>query len=139
MKTTLQLAAQICGALLCFCCHGTDQNKMAYLYKGFDTNGILVVKGILNLSIGNSNRVQGNWNLQVVKLRPTRKLGPQIGSGKLAGEIHDSKISLNLNPGWFDNNVRLNGQVTATNISGEWGYYGFAGKIVGGKFEAAKK
>lgn len=139
MKMTLQLAVQICGLLFCLCCFGADQIKASYLYKGFDTNGNLVVEGVLNFSVSATNRVQGDWKLNEVKPIKVRKLGPQIGSGKLEGQIRESKISLELNPGWDDNNVILNGQVTSTNMFGLWGYYGFPGKIVGGKFEAVKK
>ena len=139
MKTTLQLAIQISGFFLCLCCFGADQKETRYLYKGFDTNGNLVVEGVLYLSVGTSNRVQGDWKLHEVKPNSLKQLGPQIGSGKLVGEIKQGKINLDLNPGWFDNNVILDGQITTTNIFGTWGYYGFAGRMVGGKFDAAKK
>ena len=139
MKSTLLYVVQVCGLLLCVCCFGADQIKTAYRYKGFDTNGTLVVEGVLNLNINNTNRVEGDWKLHEVKPQNIKSLGSQIGSGKLAGQINKSKINLDLNPGWADNNVLLSGEVTTTNISGTWGYYGFAGEIVGGKFEAVKK
>ena len=139
MKYALRLVVEICGLFLCVCCFAADQTQTTYLYKGFDTNGTLVVEGILNLGINTTNRVQGDWNLHEVKPNKMKPLGPQLGSGKLVGQTNGDKIDLNLNPGWADNNVLLDGQVTTTNIFGTWGYHGFAGKIVGGKFEAAKK
>jgi hypothetical protein len=139
MKTAFQLAIQISGLFLCLGCFGADQKETRYLYKGFDTNGNLVVEGVLNLSVGATNRVQGDWKLQEIKPNKLKKLGPQIGSGKLDGQIRQDKINLDLNPGWADNNVILNGQITTTNIFGTWGYFGFAGKMVGGKFEAVMK
>ena len=139
MKSALLHVAQVCGLLLCVCCFGADQIKTTYRYKGFDTNGTLVVEGVLSLSINNTNRVEGDWKLHEVKPENTKNLGSQIGSGKLAGQINESKINLDLNPGQADDNVLLSGEVTTTNISGTWGYYGYAGKIVGGKFEAVKK
>jgi hypothetical protein len=139
MKYALSLVVKICGLFLCVCCFAADQTPTTYLYKGFDTNGTLIIQGVLNLSINATNRVQGDWKLDEIQPVKGRKLGPQIGSGKLAGQITESKINLDLNPGWGDNNVLLTGQVTTTNIFGTWGYYGFAGKIIGGKFEAVKK
>jgi hypothetical protein len=139
MKTTLQFAVQISGLFLCLCCFGADQKETCYLYKGFDTNGNLVVEGVLNLTVGATNRVQGDWRLQEVKPSKLKKLGPQTGSGKVEGEIKQDRINLDLNPGWADNNIILNGRVTTTNILGTWGYYGFAGELAGGKFEAVKK
>jgi hypothetical protein len=139
MKYTLGLVVKIYGLFLCVYCFAADQTQTTYLYKGFDTNGTLVVEGVLNFKHTNTNRVEGDWKLHEVKPKKIKTLGPQLGSGKLVGQMDESKIDLNLNPGWFDNNVRLNGRVTATNLSGEWGYYGFAGKMIGGKFEAVKK
>ena len=139
MKHTFYLALQTCGFFLCLNCFGADQIKTTYLYKGFDTNGNQVVEGVLNLSINATNRVQGDWNLHEVNTNKLKRLGPQTGSGKLIGQIIEGKINLDLNPGWADNNVILDGLITSTNIMGTWGYYGFAGKLRGGKFEAAKK
>jgi hypothetical protein len=139
MKSARLHVVQVCSLLLCVCCFGADQIKTTYHYKGFDTNGALVVEGVLSLSINNTNRVEGEWKLHEVKPEKIKNLGNQIGSGKLAGQINESKINLDLNPGWADNNVLLNGEVTTTNIFGTWGFYGFAGEIVGGKFEAVKK
>ena len=139
MKTMLQLAVQISGLFLCLCSFGADQKEMRCLYKGCDTNGNLVVEGILILRVGSANRVRGDWKLHEVKPNNLKKLGPQIGSGKLVAETEQDKINLDLNPGLADNNVIFSGQITTTNIFGTWGYYGFAGQMVGGKFYAAKK
>jgi hypothetical protein len=127
-------------SVLLFCSDwlAAEPIETAYLYKGFDTNGVLAIEGVLNLGI-NTNQVKGTWELKQVAKSEDKKLGPQIGSGKLTGEIKQGKIDLNLNPEWADNNVMLSGVATSTNISGTWGYYGFAGRMTGGKFEAVKK
>src|SRR6266446_5465686 len=104
MKTTFRCTVQICGLLFCLCCFGADQIKTSYLYKGFDTNGALVVEGVLSFKHTTTNRVEGDWKLHEVKPNKIKKLGPQLGSGKLVGQTDESKIDLDLNPGWFDKN-----------------------------------
>jgi hypothetical protein len=106
---------------------------------GLDANGNVVVEGIPKLSLGATNRVQGDWELQEVKPSKLKTFGPQTGSGELRGEIKQDRINLDLNPGRADNNVILSGQVTTPNIFGTWGYYRFAGELASGKFEAVKK
>src|SRR4051794_39271239 len=127
-------------AVLLFCSDGltAEPIETTYLYKGFDKNGVLVIEGVLNLEI-NTNQVKGTWELKQVAKNEVKKLGQQIGSGKLTGEIEKNTINLNLNPNWQDNNVLLSGVMTKTNISGTWGHYGFVGATARGKFEAVKK
>ena len=136
MKIIIQFLFVVAFSV-CICSYGADQT--AYSYKGFDTNEVLVITGVLNLQINQTNKVSGNWSFHTAGLRVSDKIRRTTGSGKLAGAINGKKIFLNLNPGWSDNNVTLNGDVTITNISGTWGHYGYAGLMVGGKFEAMKK
>jgi hypothetical protein len=134
----IRLVILMSGLMLCCSWLAAEPIETTYLYKGFDSNGVLAVEGVLNLGIS-TNHVNGNWKLERVKRSEVKNLGPQIGSGKLTGDIAAGKINLNLNPGWADNNVMLSGTLAKTNISGKWGYYGFAGQMAGGKFEAVKQ
>lgn len=136
MKTKIQ-SLYLIIFFVCICNLGAEQ--AVYLYKGFDTNGVLVIKGILNLTISETNKISGDWHLQTTSSKTSDEIRNTTDSGKLGGTINDNKIYLNLNPGWSDNNVMLNGNVTTTNISGTWGHYGYAGLTIGGKFEAVKK
>jgi len=136
MKTVIQFVFLVAFSA-CICNCGAEQTT--YLYKGFDTNGALVINGVLNLQVNETNKVSGDWDFQVASSRVNHKIRQATGSGKLVGTVTGRKISLDLNPGVSDNNVMLDGDMTTTNISGTWGHYGFAGLMVGGKFEAAKK
>jgi hypothetical protein len=122
--------------LACLACHGADQ--ITYSYRGFDTNGALVIKGNLNLQISANSNVSGDWNFQAADSSVSDKIRRTAGSGKLVGTLTEKKLDLNLNPEMADNNVMLHGTLTTTNISGTWGHYGCAGLMVGGKFEAVK-
>jgi hypothetical protein len=137
MKRTL--LPVILGIVSSVCALAADQVATNYLYKGFDTNGTLLVEGNLTFNLVATNEVRGRWNLRAVIPDVSKTLGPQTGSGAFNGHIDGININLNLNPDWADNNVILDGRITATNISGAWGFYGFAGQISGGKFEAVKK
>ena len=108
-----------------------------YLYSGFDAMGNLVVTGRLALTSIAESRLQGAWRLSRACC-PTYPLGPQEGGGKIGGIFSDSTqvISLNLNPESVDNNIRLRGTATATNITGFWFYEGFGRQQEGGDFEA---
>jgi hypothetical protein len=137
MKSLTLAGAVAVGALCGLSCSVEGQVSSKYSYKGFDTNGTLIVEGTLKLSVNTSNRIQGDWSLHKIKDVP--KLGPQTGSGKLEGRIEQGRVTLDFNPGWADNNVMLNGQISRTNITGTWGYYGFGGQLNGRRFEAVKQ
>jgi hypothetical protein len=116
-----------------------------YSYKGFDTNGTLLVTGVITLRVDDANKVTGDWKLQVLDKTKSKQLGQQDGSGKIGGKLNGGRIFLNLNPdpGDFGDNVYLDGTITTANIfkiNGTWGHYGYyAGKIIEGNFEMARK
>ena len=136
MKTIVPFLL-VAAFLAAVCSYGAEPT--AYAYKGFDGKGAKVVEGVLNLQLNDTNTVSGDWDFHTVDSRVSDKIRKTTGSGKLVGTVKGKNISLDLNPGWADNNVILNGDITTTNISGTWGHYGFAGLMVGGKFEAVKK
>lgn len=84
-----------------------------------------------------STAIAGTWAFQGVS--SVDRVGPQVGSGTLAGELTGSKLSIDLNPGWRDNNVILIGSAQGEKIVGTWSWITFAGPTSNGTFEAVKK
>ena len=85
-----------------------------------------------------SIEVKGRWDFKLTG--EEENLGPQIGQGDFGG-ITDIRgtMSLNLNPGWVDNNVILNGNTFLPyRFDGMWSYVGFPGIINWGRFEATQ-
>ena len=106
-----------------------------YSYKAYNSKGDLVVEGTLKLTVTKEGDVSGTWTL--AKKGQSDNVGPQVGSGSLSGKRDGSSISINLNPGWADNNVFLNGKIEGTAITGTWSWSTFAGPTSEGRFEAA--
>jgi hypothetical protein len=107
-----------------------------YQYIGYDKNRVKIVEGKLSITSVESGKIKGEWQLR--KIGNPENIGPQIGSGKLEGEIDQDKIRINLNPNMADNNVNLTGKFDGNNFSGTWSFDGFAGGINRGSFEAKR-
>lgn len=116
-----------------------------YLYQAFDSTGTLIVKGWIEIKINESvppddeNNyfpIDGKWYLD--KIGDPENIGMQVGEGSLIGTIEQDDIRVNLNPGWADNNVFLNGKINGNEITGHWYYSTFVGAINGGAFKATK-
>ncbi len=107
-----------------------------YAYAGFDSTGVKIVAGLLEIKIENNNRVTGNWKFD--KIGNPENIGPQTGSGNLSGSLQDSILSLNLNPNYVDNNVLLNAIYDAHTMNGDWMWIGFSGPINHGTFKAVR-
>ena len=122
--------------LLTFCDKGTirPQENGAYFYTAYDSLGTKIVSGILWLQFSSSGSISGSWYLQ--KTDDNDNIGPQTGRGKLLGSKRDSKIWINLNPDWADNNVHLWGKAEDGAISGDWIFSTFIGATNRGTFTA---
>ncbi|MBF8294515.1 MAG: hypothetical protein HW389_1060 [Bacteroidetes bacterium] len=107
-----------------------------YNYQGFDAKGLLVVAGTMSLTATDTTSVRGTWAFEGISL--IDKIGPQVGSGRLVGNIQQTTISINLNPGWVDNNVLLLGTIESHRITGRWTWVTFAGPTTEGRFEAVR-
>ncbi len=122
---------------------GADDLSRTYDYRGFDAKTNLLVEGTITLLLNPSNRVSGNWTLQVFDKEKLKKIGKQDGVGQISGFVQKERIFLNLNPGVFGDNVYLDGRVSKLNlfkIKGTWGHYGwFVGKMDEGKFEMTRQ
>jgi hypothetical protein len=108
----------------------------SYSYSGYNSKGTLVVVGSMTLAVTDSQIVIGTWALECIA--PGEQLGPQTGSGTLRGSIQESRVALNLNPGWVDNNVFLSGTFNKDRFSGTWMWSTFVGSTAEGRFEAIK-
>ncbi len=108
----------------------------AYSYTAFDSAGVKVVTGWLDLDFVDEENIEGKWELTPVG-NPSN-IGPQIGDGNLIGSIKENIIQINLNPNWRDNNVVLFGDYSAEKFNGDWQWITFGGPTNGGTFEAVR-
>jgi hypothetical protein len=130
------------GFLVCLAVSGAAEISRTYDYKGFDTNGNLLVTGVITVMVEDSVQVKGDWKLQILDRSRLKELGPQDGSGKILGLLTGDRIFLNLSPDEYENNIFLDGRVRKSNvfkITGKWGYYGFVGKLNEGSFEMVRR
>ena len=113
----------------------TNSSSKTYKYTGYDSTGNKIISGYLWIDSVDSTVVKGRWDFKQVSNE--ENLGPQTGQGNFEG-IKDlqGNMSLNLNPGWIDNNVFLIGSFHNLHYNGDWNYVGFPGVINSGSFEA---
>ena len=106
-----------------------------YSYIAYDGKEQPVVRGWFTLNF-DSTAVSGKWKFEAIG-NPD-KIGPQVGSDSLYGQLIGDQITIGLNPGFADNNVSLNGTVKAESIEGMWEWVSFIGPTSSGRFEAEK-
>ena len=141
-KRALSLGLLLGGLWFCRAVAGAEEILRIYDYKGFDTNGVLQVSGVITLRLDDTVKIKGDWKLQVLNRDKLKEAGPQDGSGKISGQFKEDTIFLNLNPDQVQDNIYLDGKVTDakySEIKGKWGYYAFVGKVTGGNFEMVRK
>jgi hypothetical protein len=112
------------------------ETQLVYAYSGFNREGIRIVRGELTVFVGQAGRVTGRWHLRA--LVDTGRIGPQHGSGALAGGLNNGTLTLNLNPRSVDNNVILTGRFDRMSYAGRWEWIGFPGVINHGTFRAVR-
>ncbi len=105
-----------------------------YRYTGYDSLGAAIITGTLGFRSVDSTSTRGVWELD-----GPAGYGPQIGVGTFEGWIDGGVVTLNLNPGWADNNVFLYGRLAAGVYSGQWDWVTFIGPTYTGSFKAVKK
>ena len=116
----------------------TNSSIKTYKYTGYDSSWNKIIIGYLWIKSVDSTSVKGSWDFKLI--RNEENIGPQIGKGVFEG-VTDMRgsLSLNLNPGWADNNVILDGNTFLPyRFEGAWHYIGVAGEINWGRFEAAQ-
>ena len=112
-----------------------------YAFTVFDQDGSKVAQGKLIITVFAYNAMQGKWRLHFSKNnRPhfEHRSGETIESS-FAGEVRGTTVRINLNPSWNDANDFLEGKFENNTMRGEYLFYGFANRIVLGRFEAIRK
>jgi hypothetical protein len=114
---------------------GSDPNGV-YAYRATSGNDA-VVEGTMSIELHADSSVTGSWTLQrVAGSDPGIVVGPQIGTGTLAGRVVAGRIVVDLNPGWADNNVFLALSGTARDLlMGTWDHATIIGSVAGGPVE----
>lgn len=97
-----------------------------FAYTAYDTLGAELYHGTL-LLFQNDSKIAGAWEFEDGR------------SGKLEGTVQSADLSLNLNPGFVDNNLLLQGTISAGTFSGSWQRVGFPGIMDRGSFTALKQ
>ncbi len=110
--------------------------KGAFLYRGYDSAGKLVIRGWLSMNVDGDGCVDGSWCLD--RVGSPENIGPQIGLGRLRGRIEAARLSVNLNPGFFDFHVSLAGAFDEASFRGTWRYATIRGPVSEGAFEAIR-
>jgi hypothetical protein len=136
MTVLLPLAAILaCGDPTLSPASGDPNGVYSYVAR----SGVIpVVNGTMTLQVDEDSAVTGSWELRRVPgSDPTIQVGPQLGSGTLAGRLDASgSIAVDLNPGWADNNVFLVlGGTTRYRLTGTWDHSTFIGPVAGGPVE----
>ena len=108
----------------------------SYSYSAFDSLGSLIVGGWFILDFVDSTKFEGTWRTESFVDRTD--IGPQVGEGKLVGEIYNSSISIELNPQFADNNLNLNGKWNENEFQGTWAWLTYIGASNWGTFKAVK-
>ena len=135
------LLALGCFVLSCSMARTAEQSKPFpvgdYQYTGFDSSGAKIVEGRLSITSVKSTGFEGEWQLS--KIGNPERIGPQVGTGTLAGSIIEGKLYINLNPNMSDNNVNLTGAIEGARFQGTWKFVGYAGVLTQGTFEATRR
>jgi hypothetical protein len=113
-------------------------------YTTYDEAGTPLTSGTLILPwpAPADGSFQGTWQARYFsndEVAPAPKIGPQTGGGRVAGQLVDGKLHLNLNPNMNDNNVTFTLTPGDRVLSGTWSYSGFAGVISKGTVEAKQE
>ena len=119
------------------CFHKTSgpEDQFDGNYLAYDQSGNLILQGLLHFTVNEDSTVTGSWEIDWVPGANTSlQVGQQIGSGGLVGQIINGRLNLDLNPGWADNNVILQGNWSEGEMDGTWRWVTFAGPTTYGRF-----
>ena len=113
-----------------------------YSYTAFAEDGTRLLVGTIVLHPRYSREsfeqeIEGSWTIRWAPgADTTAPVGPQVGSGALAGTATEDGIVLYLPQITTDNNVQLTGTVRNNAFRGEWAYSSIAGQVARGEFTA---
>ena len=83
-----------------------------------------------------TSRIIGGWHFE--KIGNPQNIGPQVGDGELIGGKDNSRVWLELNPQYRDNNLQLVGNIEGNQYSGDWFWITIIGVTNKGSFIAIK-
>lgn len=143
MKKRILLLSVLFLTLTFFKCE--DDNSVVgpmpggtYSFTSYDEDGNKLVEGEFSIIYNDSKTFKGDWNFKGVGNLDNPR--PQVGTGDLIGEIDENNVvSIDLNPGWADNNAYLNGKFENGRLTGDWSWIGFVGVEETGTFTATEK
>lgn len=110
-------------------------------YRAYDPDGRLLLVGAVTLEARADSAITGTWEIGWAPgADTTAVVGPQVGTGTLAGRYDGENTLIDLNPGWADNNVFLvAGAANGADLSGEWQHSTFIGPVAEGRFELRRR
>ncbi len=97
-----------------------------FAYTAYDTLGTELSHGTLTL-FQNDSKITGAWQFEGGR------------SGKLEGTVRSTELNLNLNLGFIDNNLLLQGTISDGTFSGLWQQIGLPGIMDRGLFTAIRQ
>ncbi len=128
------------AALLAACGTGSSAFELGdgeLRYRATTETGRPLLEGSLSLTFPTDSTVTGTWQIRwSAGADTTSPVGPQVGTGTLIGTRRADTLLLELNPGYFDNNVSLRGVATGEGLKGNWTWATIAGPFTSGPFSA---
>jgi hypothetical protein len=118
------------------------EGERTYTYTAFAEDGIRLLVGTIVLHprysrLDFEQEIEGSWTIGWAPGADTTSLvGPQVGSGVLAGVATEEGITLYLPQITTDSSVQLSGTVRNNEFRGEWSYTTIAGPVARGEFTA---
>ena len=116
-------------------CEDKENSNGTYKYTAYFGKSLVVcASGFIEMTIAIDSTITGSWEISAANKYSEKEIGPQIGTGKLEGNIKAGKIFMNLNPGWADNNIFLNADYSKDQFKGSWLWSAFIGPSASGSF-----
>ena len=81
---------------------------------------VVCASGLMQISIAKDSTLTGSWNIAAKEGFDEDKIGPQIGTGILEGQISNGKVWINMNPRIADYNIFLTGNYSGDLYEGKW-------------------
>jgi len=108
-----------------------------FRYTARSVSGEPLLTGKIELDCLEDSTVTGRWTIAWLPgADSTAPVGPQVGSGELAGTRVGDTLRLQLNPNNADHNVDLEATRGGSGYTGRWQWVTFTGPRAAGPFSA---
>jgi len=112
----------------------------AFRYTARSASGEPLLTGRIELDFLDDSTVTGRWTIAWLPgADSTAPVGPQVGTGELAGIRVGDTLLLQLNPNNADHNVGLEATRAGSGYTGRWEWVTFTGPRAAGLFSAVLK